>query len=252
MEPGPGRRIADLLLVVLAVAVIGFAGWLVQRDPPASPPAAPTSADPSADSSPSAGSDDPTDDPIIDPRGPLDVLVLGDESVRGARSAGRWIGELGGTDGTEVTNRSRPMVGYVADATPDECGLPSCPNLPAMLRLVSAEQPDPDVVLISAGAHDDGIERTVLTRAITTFLEQVRMRFPTSQVVVLSPLVLDKPLPVTLDTVTDVVRTVTKGADAVYVEVGQPYLDATGGSAKDRLAQAGQVLRTTVGDALAR
>ncbi len=248
MDSGVGRRATDVLLAVLAVAVIAFAGWLVQRNPtPVSQDVTTTpSTAPSASTVPSASA---TSDPPAQSDA-LNVLVLGDESVRGSKTAGRWIGQLGGTDGTEVNNRSRPLVGYVADATPQECGLPSCPNLSKMLDLVTDQPTDPDVVLVSAGSHDGGVERPALTRAVSTFLDTVRATYPTSTVVVLSPVVREPPAPVMLDTVTEVVEAAATGAGVVYLDVGQPYLDAEGDD-KARVKQAGEVLGAAVTEALA-
>lgn len=219
--------IADAALAALAVVVIAFAGWVAVRDP--EPPSGPPTSSPTSAPAPTT----PTED--AEPRS---VLVFGDESVRGERSAGRWVTELDGGE-VVVDNRARPQTGYVVDGDPATCGLPACPSLMTMLTVATAAAPTPDVVLVSAGAYDAALPGDRLGSGLTAFFDDLRGAYPDAQVVVLSPLVRSGAVPAGLGRVTRLVTAEAERIGADYVDAGQPYL--AGG-----VTAAGEQLRTAV------
>ena len=243
---------ADTAIAVLAVVVIAFAGWVLVRDPGV--PGDDRATD-SAEQTPASETEpadpDLSDEPATDAE--LDVLVFGDESVRGARSAGRWITELNGDTGVMVTNRSRPLSGFVTEGPRETCGLPTCPSLNQMLTQTTegTTAPTPDVVIVSAGVYDaDSIGARSLRTGVTRFYERLGEAYPDAQVIVLSPVVRTPPAPTTLDLAVAAVEASAAETGATYLDVGQPYLDAAGPRDADRIRAAGDVLRTAVDEAL--
>lgn len=240
--------IADVALACLAVAVVAFAGWVLMRDPEpeTARPATETSATTPASSASATATGAPESDT-------LSVLVLGDESVRGARSAGRWVTELQGGD-VEITNRSRPQSGYVVDG-PDDCGLPACPSVTKMFAQAEAAGTAPDVVLLSAGTYDAVAPEAALRRGLTAFFDELTATYPEADVVVLSPVVRAGAEPTGLDRVATVLSAEAERVGADFVDAGQPYLDAAGAAGSteaERLRAAGEQLRTTVDEVLDR
>lgn len=239
---GPDARswIADAALACLAVAVIALSGWVVARDP-----------EPPGDRSRTAAQTDlsPAQQTGAADAGPLSLLVLGDESVRGDRSAGRWVTELADGD-NEVDNRARPESGYVTDGRPVACGLPACPSLTRMLDVATKVTDAPDVVLLSAGVHDAALPEARLRQGLTTFFDTLRSAYPDAELVVLAPLVREGAVPPGLGTVARLLSVEAERMGAEYVDAGQPYLDAKGADEAKRVAAAGDQLRDAVDEVL--
>jgi len=189
------------VVVVLAViaAVMAVAAL---RTPPAPPPMA------------SAGT------VVADAEPPL-AAFIGDSYAAGTGATSikrRWTTLVAADQGWRELNLARQGTGYLATASVDECGQPTCPNYEVMLR--DAVRARAAVVVVSGGQDDGPRDPARVARAVQATYEAVRVGLPDAEIIAVGPSAIEPSS--RIRAVDDAVREAAADVDATYVSLLRP------------------------------
>ncbi len=206
----------DVALVVVAVLVVAFAGYVVTRDSEA---ATPSGADPGPPSGPP-------------PR--TVALVIGDSFTAGTdQNAGpEWPTIVGRENGWLMFTDAVGGTGYLSSGE-------KRPTFADRLKETGRKYA-PDVVIIAGGRNDAELPVGDVESAAEEFVQDVRGEFPDAGVILLSPFASGKP---DADT-----KALTKALADVADAAGVPYVDVSQVLAKgDGVIGADKVHPTNLG-----
>jgi lysophospholipase L1-like esterase len=122
---------------------------------------------------------------------PVTAAFVGDSYTHGtgaSTAAWSWVSLVIRKEGWRGSNLGRSGTGYVKTADVWGCGLPYCPNYPAMVSVAARTKP---AVLVIAGGQNDfrvfSTDRTGETKAIQDTYTKARRLLPDSVIVGVGP-----------------------------------------------------------------
>lgn len=203
-----GRR--RLVLVVAAVAALAVAASLALSTLRTAPAPAPAPSPSGGPASPEAGADAPV------------AVFIGDSYTVGAGSeiAGSGFPAiLGEARGWQVVNLAVSGTGYVRAHAAGYCPEGGCPAYAGVID--DAVAADPDVVVVSGGRNDLGLED--IDAAVADFFQQLRAALPEPRIVVTSPLWDDSATPPELVAMRETVARESQRVGAELVDLGDLF-----------------------------
>ncbi len=205
------RRAALIATAVAAVVIAAIAAFLLWPRP--SGPAPTASAMPASTPADDA---DSSDRPV--------AVFIGDSYTVGTGTSLDGTGFpaiLGELRGWNAVNLAIPGTGYSTGREDGRCPEAGCTSYIGVLP--DAVAFDPDIVVVSGGRNDLG--RRHLEPAVVAFYTELRSQLPDAQLVVTSPLWDDSATPEALVTLREQVEREATRVGAVYLDLGDLFLD---------------------------
>ena len=218
-------RVATVFVVLFAVAVTGFCGWLLfVWAPTLTVPASDRTIDASdLTSSDNSDSPDPSESPTAEVRGRAAVVVLGDTFTSGAAKEApveaTWPEQVCEVTGCDYDpSFAEPGSGFVAQ------GVDGTRFGERVDAVIAAK---PDVVVVAGGAFDRDAPEQLLQRRVAEVLDRLKAGLPKSRILVLSPFWRTTPIPPEIRTMREVIRAQAVAKSLDFVDVAEIF-DASG------------------------
>lgn len=151
----------------------------------------------------------------------LSVAFMGDSYTRGTGAdpvASRWTTLLSKDVNWVESNLGQGGTGYAAQGP----NPPETATYPDRIASIVAESPD--VVVVSGGRNDLGINPKQVSAAIDETFTEIRRAVPSAKIIALNPWWDDDKTPAGLDSISAQIEKAVESVDGVYVDTGQPLL----------------------------
>ncbi|MGR0159146.1 SGNH/GDSL hydrolase family protein [Paenarthrobacter nitroguajacolicus] len=158
----------------------------------------------------------------------MKVAVIGDSYASGSGAASQsqgWVQQMARNQAWQLENFARGGTGYVAGTkdpvkAKDACNREACPTYGEMIS--SAKTFAPEVVIVSGGRNDYGVDPETEDSAIRAFYTTLRQELPNAKIVAFSPLWDDDSAPATIPVIASVVQESVTAVGGIYLDSGQP------------------------------
>lgn len=156
------------------------------------------------------------------PQGEAPVAVfIGDSYTTGQNTPLEGVGfteRLAELRGWEPVNLAVSGTGYAKSHDLSWCPAGGCVAYPGVIA--DALAADPDVVVVSGGRNDAGLDLRIVGPAIDRFYHDLRSAFPTEEIIVTSPIWSDGPPPPELEPIQERVERAAARIGAQHVDLG--------------------------------
>ncbi len=148
------------------------------------------------------------------------VVFLGDSYTQGVGGDGvNWPELVAATRGWDIANLARGGTGYLTTSDESGCGRSYCGTyIEASEEIIGT----PRVVFISGGRNDLGIPMTDIAAAAGALIDDLRDRYPSSILVLVSPWQDDDAPPNQFGDLGPALKQVADEHKAIYIDTGQP------------------------------
>ena len=154
------------------------------------------------------------------------VVFVGDSFTAGIGATTpdkRWSTLVAIGHGWTEKNLGHPQSGYASYGTQGVCAAAdSCPNYLAVVPQVVAAAPE--LVIVSGGGNDAFLDQTAVKTNVDQTIAGIRAGLPNAKIVVVNPWWDMRPVPDTLATVAESIKTAAAAQGATWADTGQPIV----------------------------
>ena len=154
------------------------------------------------------------------------VVFVGDSFTAGVGASApdkRWTTLVAAGHGWTEKNLGHPQSGYASYGTQGVCAAKdSCPNYLAVVPQVIAAAPE--LVIVSGGGNDAFLDQGAVKTTVDQTIAGIRAGLPNAKIVVVNPWWDMRPVPDTLATVAESIKTAAAAQGATWADTGQPIV----------------------------
>jgi len=220
-----------VLVLVLILAGVGYALRVQTRSDQVGASSTTAAPSPSTTSSPtpsasSSASPSVSPSPSPSPTAPKTfskVAFLGDSYAAGTGASSpdkRWTTILSQANHWTETNLAHPQTGYARAGSHDPCTSKTCPAYVDVVPAAIAS--GADLVIITGGANDLGIDAPTANAAVAKTLADLHAGLPHATIIVVNPWWDMRPANPALATYTSAIKEVSANAGVTFADTGQP------------------------------